>query len=144
MVTEAKIILLAELIKSIPSIGKRELALKLINELIDDRNVIERQNDYLKAKKLGINPDRYETFIEKCADVISILGFDDLDMFEFDKKAINFIRKNRLLIKKQLTPDYLITLNNLYKFYLLTEEKEPETLKDLADAYTEIESIRNK
>jgi ribosomal protein S7 len=142
MINETKIQTLNELINTIPSNGKRNFALKLINELIDEVNVQEKKNDYLNAKKIGMLPVKYDTVLEKMVDLLQLMGFDliDIEMLDFD--AMQFFKLNRSKIKKPLTADYINNLILLYRFHVTTEGKKPESLKDLKDAYTEIEANR--
>jgi len=118
MVTERQIKSLNELIMSIQGQSKRNYATNIINKLIDTINSLEKQNDFLKSKKIGVNPKEYDIFIERCVDVLSVLGFDQIDIHQINKNAINFIKKFRINIKKPLTAEYLMTLNNLYNYYI--------------------------
>lgn len=142
MISENKLNTLTELLKSIRSEGKRTYAMSIINELIDSYNSLEKVNDYIKAKKTGINPERYDLFIERCIDALQTLGFEFEDIQLLDKDALNFIKLHRHKIKKPLDKEYLLTLMNLYRYFEFTYDRKAENLTDLKNAYTEIENNR--
>ena len=144
MKLENKIAKLHELISLSLSKGQQNYAISLINDIIEEYNVLERVIDIKKSTKINIDYDKYEYFSEKCVDVLIAIGFNYTDIFEVDKEALDFIKYHRYKFKKPLTAEYLLTLVRLYKFHTEWFGNKPNNLKDLHNAYCEIEGLRKE
>lgn len=139
---ENKIDKLHELIASGMSKNRQGYAVSLLNDIIDEINAKDKTIEIKKSSKLKIEWDKYEYFTEKCVELLIAIGFDYTDVFETDKEAIEFIQRHKHKFKNPITAQYLMTLQRLYKYHCEFMDKAPENLKDLYNAYTEIENNR--
>lgn len=139
---EEKINILSELLNGL-SAGKKSYAFNIVNKIVDRCNYYELQCERMKAKKIGVTHDNYDTMIERCVDILEIIGIDKIDLFELDKEALEFIKRHKHKIKKPLTGEYIKRLNNLFRYSQFANNKTPKNLIDLKDAYSEIESNRD-
>lgn len=137
-----KIEKLNELISSSLSKGQQSYAISLLNDIIARINVKDEMIDLFKSKRIGVSKEDYPTFIEKISDLIIAIGFHPVDLINYDKDAIQFIIKHKHKFKNPLTVEYFNTMHQLYKYFEWTRDIKPTTLKDLKDAYTEIEDNR--
>lgn len=133
---------LSDLISTSMQGNKRIYAFKLLNDIVDRINYDEVYFKNQKIKKLNIEYEHFDLFLEKVVYCLQILGFDKTEMMNYNDDALIFLAKNRHLIKKPLTAEYFNTLQLLYSYYETMNGNKPKTLKDLKNAYTEIEDNR--
>lgn len=141
---ENKILILSELINKNIQGRQGKYAFDILNDIIDSINYKDRYIQTRITKRLKIKYSDYEGFLEKATHILIALGFDRLDIFESNKEALEFIIKYRDKLKQPLTCEYLLNLQRLYKYHCEMMENKPENLKDLYNAYTEIEDTRKE
>jgi hypothetical protein len=139
---ENKINKLHELISTGMSKNRQAYAISLLNDIIDEINIKDKLIDFKKANKIKIDYDKYEYFVEKCVNLLIALNFSYTDIFETHQESIEFIQRFKDKFKQPLTADYIMTLQRLYKYHCEMMDRKPENLKDLYNAYTEIEDNR--
>lgn len=139
---EYKINKLAEIINKQVKGNSKGYAIGLLNDLITTINQQEQVIKNIKARKVDVNGQIYDSFIEKVSVLVLLLGHHPTNIANYDDRTLKFISDNKHKIKKPLTAEYFENLHRLYRYYEWSRGEEPTTLKNLADAYTEIEDNR--
>jgi len=142
MAIEQKIEKLYDLIQTSMKGGKLDYATTLLNSIIDRINLDDQVIKNIKSRKINIENQKFDIFIEKCVFVMKAVGLDITEISNYDDEALIFIVKHKDKFNKPLTAKRLDSFMRLYRYYIWQNNKEPETIKDLANAYTEIEEGR--
>jgi len=140
--TQNKLNILRDILNNLlkkASSAQKETANRLLRELINELNYKENIIKNLEEKLNG-NPKEYRNELEKAGDILFAMGFTTADFDQIQKGSVDLVIKDLKILKRQLTNNDLMKINNMYNIYKAEFNREPETLTDLNKIFEDVQT----
>ncbi|HIG09299.1 MAG TPA: hypothetical protein EYQ51_06030 [Alphaproteobacteria bacterium] len=119
------------------SAGQKKYANTLLNDIVSEYNSIDYQLRKAEAEKMSMTKVNFDSTFDMFLNIIQSLGFTEVEINQFKLNSLNFIFNHQSELKRRLNADELYKIHKMYQMFILFEDRDPVSLKELKDVITE-------